>query len=132
MGRKVNFFLHPYDCVEFDRLLKSFEDLVMVAHFHYNDKISVLSDSLMSDVRKEGRRVYLIRQDDFAKIQLKEFPQFGYSLIEDGGLPIIHFDRCIFELGKIHRGRLYFETASVETEYWRAKPGGFIDWQTRY
>src|SRR5271154_6143281 len=107
MGRQVNFFLHPDDQLSFDLVLRSFGDTVLLPYYHHNNKISTVEDTLIRDIRKEGDRIYLVRKEDFKDIKLRYVSNFDYWLIEDNGLPVLHFDRCIFRDNKIHRGRLY-------------------------
>ena len=70
MGRQINFFLHQDDQDEFDKLLKSFGEVVLLPYYHFDNKISTVTDTLIRDVRKEGTRVYLVRLQDFKDIKL--------------------------------------------------------------
>jgi hypothetical protein len=130
MGRQINFFLHQDDQADFDKLLKTFGDIVLLPYFHFDNKISTVPDSVVRDLKKEERRVYLIRKSDFDDVRLKHIDAFGYWLVDDFSLPVLHFDRSITKDGKIESGRLYFETEYVDTRQMIMikKPDDFIKW----
>ena len=48
MGRQVNFYLHPDDQAEFDAMLKSSGDNIIVPYYHFTDKISTVPDTIIS------------------------------------------------------------------------------------
>ena len=128
MGRQVNFFLHPDDQENFDTLLKSFGNVILVSYYHYDNKISTVSDTIIRDLKKEGSRIYLARQVDFKDIKLEYFTNFNCWLVADNQLPVLHFDRSVFKGNKIHSGRLYFQTQFVDNMQWVKKPDDFINW----
>jgi hypothetical protein len=130
MGRQINFFLHQDDQVEFDRLLKTFGDIVLLPYYHYDSKVSTIKDTLIRDSTKEGRRVYLIRRSDFKNIPLTHIEKFGYWLVDDRALPIIHFDRGATKDDKIESGRLYFQPDFVDSKEVKMvkKSEDFIRW----
>jgi len=101
MGRQVNFFLHPDDQHEFDSLLGSSGDVLFLPYYYHSKAISTLSDSVVRDIKKEGRRVYLIRTSDLPKMKLEHIEKFGYWLIKDNELPVLHFDRCFYKTNEI-------------------------------
>ncbi len=114
MGQQINFFLHQDDQADFDRLLKTFGDIVILPYYHYDNKVSTIEDTIIRDITKEGRRVYLIRKSEFRNIPLTHIEKFGYWLVDDRTLPIIHFDRCITKHDRIVRGRIYFQPDFVD------------------
>jgi hypothetical protein len=130
MGRQINFFLHQDDQVDFDRLLKTFGDIVLLPYYHHDNKVSTIEDTLIRDVTKEGRRVYIIRRSDFKNILLTHIEKFGYWLVDDRALPIVHFDRSVTKNDKIERGRIYFQTDFVDSKEMRMvkKSDDFIKW----
>ena len=130
MGRQINFFLHQDDQADFDRLLKTLGDIVLLPYYHYDNKVSVIEDTIIRDIPKEGRRVYLIRRSDFKHIPLTHIEKFGYWLVDDHTLPIIHFDRCVTKDDKIEKGRIYFQPDFVDTKEMRMikKSDDFIKW----
>lgn len=130
MGRQVSFFLHQDDQADFDRLLKTFGDIVILPYYHYNNKVSTIEDTLIRDSIKEGRRVYLIRRSDFRNIPLTHIEDFGYWLVNDRALPIVHFDRGVTKEDKIERGRIYFQPDFVDPKETRMikKSDDFIKW----
>jgi hypothetical protein len=130
MGRQINFFLHQDDQAAFDKLLKTFGDIVLVPYYHYDNKVSIVEDTLIRDVIKEGRRVYLIRKDDFKNIPLTHIEKFGYWLVDDRALPVVHFDRSVTKNDKIERGRIYFQPDFVDSKEMRMvkKSEDFIKW----
>jgi hypothetical protein len=130
MGRQVNFFLHRDDQVEFDTLLKSFGDIIILSYYHYHNRVSVIEDTLIRDLENEGRRVYLIRRQDFHEIKLKHIEHFGYWLLDDRALPVVHFDRGATTTGKIESGRLYFEPNYVDLNEMQmtTKSENFVGW----
>ena len=128
MGRQVNFFLHPDDTEQFDNLLKSFGDVVLLPYFHYDNKVSTVKDTIIRDILKEGSRVYLVRPQDLKDIKLKLIPNFGYWLIDDNSAPVLHFDRSIFKENIIHSGRLYFQPQYVNDMGWIKKSDDFVNW----
>jgi len=129
-GTTSKFFLHQDDQVEFDKLLKSFGDIVILPYFHYDNKVSIVKDTIIRDLRKEENRVYLIRRQDFDKIKLKHIENFGYWLLHDYTLPVVHFDRSVTRSHKIEGGRLYFEADYVDMDEMSMirKPDDFIRW----
>lgn len=130
MGRQVNFYLHQDDQIDFDRLLKTLGDIVLLPYYHYDNEVSTTEDTLVRDVKNEGRRVYLIRRVDFKNIPLTHIVKFGYWLVDDLELPVVHFDRGITTDSKIERGRLYFQTDFVNSKEMRMvkKTDDFIQW----
>jgi len=130
MGRQINFFLHQNDQTEFDRLLKTFGDIVLLPYYHNDNRVSTIEDTLIRDVTKEGRRVYLIRRSDFKNIPLRHIEKFGYWIVDDLALPIVHFDRGVAKDDKIERGRIYFQPDFVDSKEMRMvkKPDDFIKW----
>jgi hypothetical protein len=130
MGRQINFFLHQDDQADFDKLLKTFGDIVLLPYFHFDNNVSTIPDSIVRDLKKEERRVYLIRTNDFNDVRLKHIEAFGYWLVDDHSLPVIHFDRSITKDGKIESGRLYFEVEYVDTQRMTMvkKPDDFVKW----
>ncbi|HYD89876.1 MAG TPA: hypothetical protein VEA37_00120, partial [Flavobacterium sp.] len=130
MGRQINFFLHQDDQAGFDELLKNFGDVVLLPYYHYDNKVSTVKDTLIRDIREEGSRVYLIRKQDFQGVRLRHIENFGYWLIDDNALPVIHFDRGETTDGAIKSGRLYFTTDYVDATkmVMVKKPEDFIKW----
>jgi hypothetical protein len=43
-------------------------------------------------------------------------------------VPVLHYDRCAFDVNTIQRGRLYFETRYVHNMDFVQKPEEFIAW----
>lgn len=130
MGRQINFFLHQDDQVDFDRLLKTFGDVVLLPYYHYDNQVSTIEDTVIRDIAKEGRRVYLMRRCDFKNIPLTHIEKLGYWLVADRTLPIVHFDRGPADDDKIERGRIYFELDFVDSNEMKMvkKPDDFIKW----
>jgi hypothetical protein len=130
MGRQINFFLHGDDQPDFDRLLKTCGDVVLLPYYHHDNNVSTIEDSLIWDVTTEGRRVYIIRRSDFKNIPLTHIEKFGYWLIDDLALPIVHFDRGVTKIDKIERGRIYFQPDFVDSKEMRMvkKSDDFIKW----
>lgn len=128
MGRQINFYLHPDDLIDFEQILKSYGDIVILPYYHYDNKVRTIQDTIPDDAKKEGNRVYIVRQPDFKDIRLEHIEKFGYWLINDNQLPVLHYDRCIFENGKIIRGRLYFQPQYVKEMQWVNKSEAFVNW----
>ncbi len=127
MGRQINFFLHPEDQPLFDIFFKDFGDLLILPYYHHSNKVSIISDTIVGDHRKEGIRVYLIRKKDFKSIKLKYIQKFDYWLVDDNS-PILHFDRCILRDNKILKGRLYYQPRYADKKNWFDKPEDFVLW----
>lgn len=128
MGRQVNFFLHKDDQLEFDLLLKSFGEVILVPYYQYQSEVSTVEDTIIRNIKTEGSRVYLVRQSDFKSLKLKHFEKFGYWLLEDNQLPVLHFGRSVFKANSIQRGRLYFQPQFVDETGWVNKSDDFIKW----
>lgn len=128
MGRQINFYLHPDDYQEFEDLLKATGDIMFLPHFHYDGKVRIVNTTIPVDLRKEGSRIYLVRQQDFKQVELEHIEKFGYWLVTDNHLPVLHYDRCGFENGKIDRGRLYFQPSFVKDMQWINKSEDFVSW----
>ena len=96
MGRQINFFLHPDDQDNFDKLLKSFGDVVLLPYYHFDNKVSTVPDTIVRDIQKEGSRVYLVRPEDLKNIKLVHIEKFNYWLIDDNSLPVFDFVSSIF------------------------------------
>jgi hypothetical protein len=131
MGRQINFYLHPDDYQEFENLLKTTGDIIFLPHFHYNGKVRTVDTTIPTDLRKEGARIYLVRQQDFKHIKLMHIEKFGYWLVEDNDLPVLHYDRCNFDNNKIIRGRLYFQPSFVKDMQWVNKSDEFVSWSDK-
>ena len=130
MGRQINFFLHQDDQDDFDKLLKSFGDILLLSYYHYDNKVTTVKDTIIRDLVKEERRVYLIRTNDFNKVRLTHITNFGYWLVDDNALPVIHFDRCVTTDDKIQSGRLYFTVDYLDSDkmVMIKKTDDFIKW----
>ena len=128
MGRQINFFLHPDDQDDFDKLLKSFGDVILLPYFHLDNKISTVTDTIVCDITKEGSKIYLVRPEDLKNIKLRHIQEFNYWLVDDNSLPVLHFDRSIFRDNIIYSGRLYFQPKFLEDMEWVKKSDEFINW----
>lgn len=128
MGRQINFFLHPDDQEDFDKLLKSFGEVVLFRDYNYSNKVNTVQDTLIRDIDKEKNRVYLIRPEDFKDIPLEYVKNYDYWYVKSNSLPVLHFDRSVYRDKKIQRGRLYFEPKYVNDIGWVNKPDDFIIW----
>lgn len=128
MGRQINFFLHRNDQEYFDKLLKSFGDVVLFRDYNYTDEVTIIPDTLIRDIDKENHRVYLIRTEDFKDIPLQYVQNYDYWYVQSNPLPVVHFDRSVHKGDKIQRGRLYFEPKYLSESGWVNKPNEFIIW----
>ena len=128
MGRQINFFLHPDDQSEFDKLVKSCGDVVMIPYYHYQEKVSIVETSVVTDREKNGNRIYLVRPQDLECLQLEYFEKFNYWLVDDTNAPVIEFDISLLIDNYITRGRLYFKTDYLEDNQLINKPEDFIKW----
>ncbi len=128
MGRQINFFLHPEDHDDFDKLLKSFGDVIQLPYYHFDNKISTVEDTMIRDLKKEGSRIYLVRPEDFKQIKIRHIEKFNYWLVDDNTLPVLHFDRSVFRDNIIYSGRLYFQPQFVENMQWVKKSDDFVNW----
>ncbi|HYG37367.1 MAG TPA: hypothetical protein VD908_02055 [Cytophagales bacterium] len=128
MGRQINFFLHPNDQEDFDNLLRSFGEVILLPYYHFDNKISTVADTIVRDITKEGRRIYLVRPEDFNDIKLIHIEKFNYWLVDDNSLPVLHFDRSFIRDNIIHSGRLYFQPQFVENMEWVKKSDDFNNW----
>ncbi len=127
MGR-INFYLHPDNYREFEDLLKATGDIIFLPYFHYDGKVQTVDTTIPVDFRKEGTRIYLVRQQDLKLMELDHIEKFGYWLIADNHLPVLHYDRCGFDNDKIIRGRLYFQPSFVKDMQWVNKSEDFVSW----
>lgn len=130
MGRQINFFLHQDDQHEFDKLLKSLGDIVLLPYYHYENKVGTVDDTIIRDLRKEERRIYLIQAKDFNIVRLTHIEKFGYWLVDDNALPVIHFDRSVTTDDQIQSGRLYYTVDYVDPKkmVMIKKADDFIKW----
>ena len=128
MGRQINFYLHPDDYKEFEDLLKASGNIIFLPYFHYDGKVSTVETTIPVDLKKERARIYLVRQQDLMKIELHHIEKYGYWLIEDNHLPVLHYDRCSFENDKIIRGRLYFQPSFINDMQLVNKSEDFVIW----
>lgn len=128
MGRQINFYLHPDDYQDFEDLLKATGNIIFLPYYHYDGKVRTVDTTIPVDQRKEGSRIYLVRQQDFKQIELGHIENFSYWFIEDTHLPVLHYDRCDFYNNKIIRGRLYFQPSFVKDMQWVNKSEDFVSW----
>jgi hypothetical protein len=128
MGKQINFYLHPDDYQDFEDVIKTTEDILFLPYYHYDNKVSIVSTTIPSDLKRDGFRIYLIRKQDLNQMQLNHIEKFGYWLIADNHLPVLHYDLCRFENEKIMRGRLYFNASFVEDMKWVNKSEDFVNW----
>ena len=128
MARQINFFLHPDDQEDFDKLLKSFGEVILVPHLHHTNNITTVEDTLIRNIKNDKKRIYLVRSVDFKYIELEYIQKFDYWLVKDNGVPVLHFDRSIYTDNKIQRGRLYFEPQILQGSQWVNKSEDFINW----
>jgi hypothetical protein len=128
MGRQINFYLHPDDFQEFEDLLKASGDIVLLPYFHFDNKLSTVDTTIPIDIKSEEKRIYLVRHEDLNQIRLQHIEKFGYWLVDDNHLPVLHYDRCHFENNKLIRGRLYFQPSYVNEIGWVNKSEEFIFW----
>ena len=116
------------DAGEFDKLLKSFGDVVFLPYYHYDNKVATIKDTIVRDALKEGSRVYLVRPQDLKVIKLTHIEKFGYWLVDDNSTPVLHFDRSVFKENTIHSGRLYFQPQFVKDMSFVKKSDDFVNW----
>src|SRR5687768_2192534 len=90
MGRQINFYLHPADYKELEDVLKSSDEVVFLPYYHYDNTIRTVEDTVSPDMEKDGTRVYVVRKSDFKNIRLKHIEKFGYWLLDDTPLPVLH------------------------------------------
>ena len=128
MGRQINFYLHPDDYQEFEDLLKASGDIVLLPYFHFDNQVRTVDTTIPVDIKSEETRIYLVRQQDLNQMKLQHIEKFGYWLIDDNYLPVLHYDRCRFDNNKIIRGRLYFQPSFVEEIQWVDKSEEFVSW----
>ena len=128
MGRQINFYLHPDDYCDFEDMLKKSGDVLFLPYFHFDKSVRIIPKTIPLDIKKEGSRVYVVRQSDIGQIETHSIEKFGYWLIADNNAPVLHYDRCSFSADTIHRGRLYFEPKFVRNMEWVSKPIDFINW----
>lgn len=128
MGRQINFYLHPDDYQEFEDLLKATGDIIFLPNFHYDGKVRTVDTTIPIDFKKEGSRIYLVREQDFKQIELDHIVKFEYWLVADKHLPVLHYDRCVFANDKIIGGRLYFQPSFVKDMQWVNKSEDFVSW----
>jgi hypothetical protein len=128
MGRQINFYLHPDDYQEFEDLLKASGDILFLPYYHYDNQVRTVDNTLSVDIKMDGTRIYLVRRQDLTQIELRHIENFGYWLVDDNHLPVLHYDRCRFDNNKIMRGRLYVEPSFVKDMQWVNKSKEFISW----
>lgn len=128
MGRQINFFLHPDDQKDFETILTSTCEVSFLPYYHFDNKVRTIHDTIINDFKKEGKRVYVVRHPDLIHIRLQHIEKFGYWLVDDNELPVLHYDRCIFENNKITSGRLYFQPQFVRDMQWVPKSDEFVNW----
>jgi hypothetical protein len=128
MGRQINFYLHPDDYQEFEDLLKASGDVVFLPYYHFDNQVRKVDNTIPIDIKSEGTRIYLVRPLDLKQIELQHIEKFGYWLVADNHLPVLHYDRCSFDNNKIIRGRLYFQPSYVNEIGWVNKSEEFVNW----
>lgn len=128
MGRQINFYLHPDDYQEFEDMLTASGDVVLLPYYQSDNILRSIETTLPTDIKKEGDRVYIVRKPDLSKIELQHIEKFGYWLVDDNHLPVLHYDRCNFDGNRIIRGRLYFQPQFVKDMQWINKTEDFVGW----
>ncbi len=128
MGRQINFYLHPDDYHDFEDILRASGDIAFLPYYHYDNVVSIAETTIPTDIRKEGRGIYLVRRSDLKQIKLQHIEKYGYWLVADRHLPVLHYDRCSFENNKIIRGRLYFQPQYISDMKSFNKPEDFVKW----
>ncbi|MGB4771304.1 MAG: hypothetical protein WBP58_07590 [Chitinophagaceae bacterium] len=128
MGRQMSFYLHPDDYQEFEDLLKATGDIILLPYYHFHGKVETVDTTIPTDLRKEGTRIYLVRQQDFYQVKLTHIEKYGYWLVADNDLPVLHYDRCNFDNNKLFRGRLYFQPSFIKDVQWVNKSVEFVTW----
>jgi hypothetical protein len=128
MGRQINFYLHPNDYQDFENTLKAFGNTVFLPYYHYNSKVRTIETTIPINLKNEGSRVYLIQQQDLSQIELEHIEKFDYWLVADRDLPVLHYDRCDFDKGKMVRGRLYFQPSFIRDMQSVNKSSEFVIW----
>src|SRR5687767_4872660 len=128
MGRQINFFLNTDDQKDFDDFLRTFDNMCFLGYFNKSNSPTIIDDTIIRDQLKEGRRVYLVRNQDLKSIKFTFIKKFNYWLIDDSPSPVLHFDRCVSSNNDLGSGRLYFEPKYVENLQWVEKHVDFIKW----
>jgi hypothetical protein len=128
MGRQINFFLHPDDQEEFDKILKSVAECALLPFQQYSNNPTVVQDTVIRNLDNEGTRIYMVKPEHFPDLELEYNERHNYWFINDKEAPVIHFDRSIYKDGKIKRGRLYFQTQYLKNSEWVSKPENFVKW----
>jgi hypothetical protein len=128
MGRQINFYLHPNDYMDFEDLLRKSGDVSFLPYYHSQNAIQTIEGTIPVDIKKEGTRVYVVRQTDVRQVEFTHIEKFDYWLVADTQSPVLHYDRCHFQSDKIIRGRLYFEPQFVRDMQWVNKSEDFVRW----
>jgi len=128
MGRQVNFYLHGEDQNEFDDLLKSCGNPVILPFYYPENQVFTVADTLMRNNEKEGDRVYLVRPMDFPQMQLEYNAYHGRWYLKEFELPVLHYDRCSSTENEIYRGRLWFQPHYSKNGEWAFHSEEFIRW----
>lgn len=125
MGRQLNFFLMPEDLTGLESAVRSVGDVLFLRSRHATRQVEVV-DSLIITRDQMGSvdlRAYLCRPDDLPQVALRYVSNQEHFVVEPGS-PVIEVDRCFFDGKFLHRGRLYFYTASDT-------PADFTRWALR-
>jgi len=128
MGRQVNFYLHGEDQNEFDALLRSCGNPVILPFYYPKNQVFTVPNTLMRNKEKEGERVYLVRLMDFPEMQLEYNAYYGNWYLKEFELPVLHYDRCSNTESEIYRGRLWFQLNYRKNMEWAFHSEEFIKW----
>lgn len=126
MGRQVNFFLHKEDQLSFDKLLKTWENSVLLRYKTDKAELSILDSSISES--GDVSRICLARREDLHEVIMQFIASQNYWLIDSTCSPVIELDRSLCTDESIRRGRLYFQPRYVAEMEWVEKSKDFNDW----
>lgn len=128
-SQQVNFFMHPQDLFEFEKLIKERSPVSFIQEPLLNGILEMNEGSIYTPEKEIWLRGYLARPLDTTNIRLYFVERQGYWLVDVVKSPAIELTRSFFDERILRRGRLYYHNGYYnEEKAWITKGNDFIDW----
>lgn len=129
MGKQVNFYMHPDDLNDFNKMMRLDKELKMINNISQSKKPEVRESLTVTEYNKERLTIYLVQSKYINDVKMKFIAKQNYWLVDELCSAVIEFSRCYFDGVIMRRGRLYYQAGYYdENDNWKDKPEDFKLW----
>jgi hypothetical protein len=128
MGRQVNFYMLADDLLEFEKILHSKENILLVEARLSAPELQIIDTLVVPEMGKTPLLLYLVREKDIEEVIIKSVAQ-KYWAIDILRSPVVELMRSYHNESIVRRGRLYFQPGFYDdNNCWMDKSQEFIKW----